>query len=670
MIRYIVVKEPVMRKKSLRAIFMVLAVVCLVGCTRQAYNNKDVAFFGSPGVSPSATSAPSATPAPSATGARSGWTVMIYLNGSDLESENGQASQNLNSLLSVQLPENIRVLVFTGGTAKWQNAVISPNCNQIWLVQDGELVLLESYDSKSIGSSSTLSQFIEYGQAYAPYDSKALIFWDHGAGSVIGFGSDELFNYDGLYLYEMADAMEKSYDGTPFDLIGFDACLMASVETACVFAPYAEVLVASEEVEPGSGWDYRSFFNQLALDPSMTGEELGIAITDTYYDRYQNTPTEGYITCSVIDLEVMPELEASLGEFSRGLSSIIMQPVVMETLSAARQNTESYGEEPDTVSFDMVDLYHFVGRQTSAGAAATEKLKSAIEQAIVYEISGSQRQFSYGLSIYFPFLSKEYFDYCLDIYGNIDFCPEYQAFITDFAARLTDPDFMAEVPEFGETAVFEVPEIGQSEDFSEVGSYYVQLSDEQLEYLGYVYCTLGWYMDDGTLIDLGDDSDLTFDEDNTLHDDFEGSWTGLNGRPVALYILEETDDYLLYNIPIYYNGQTAVIKCAWVWDESYSKNGYYVINGVFLSNDETSMPDTRMEVTVKPGDTVVPVYHILDSPHGTKGYYQGNPIVVAESGLALDLVWLPDGWYQYGFKFIDIFGGVYYSQLVDIEIGG
>ncbi len=649
----------------------VLLILLLSGCTRKAFNNENVAFFGTEAPTAAPVSTPSAAPVVSLPPVQSSgdvWTVMIYLNGSDLESENGEATRNLQSLLSVHIPDNIRVLVYTGGTKDWDYSGIDASQNQIWLVQDGGLVLLQDMGKKSIGLSATLAEFLTFGQTCAPYDKKALILWDHGGGSVMGFGSDEWFGYDGLYLYELADAMEASYDGTPFDLIGFDACLMASVETASVLAPYARTMVASEEVEPGGGWDYRSAFNQLSLKPEMTGEELGISITDSYYDKYKYTPTEGYITCSVIDLEKLPVLEQSLGDFSEGLSGAIVQPTSMQTLSSARQNAESYGDDGGS-SFDMIDLYSFVEQQPSADVSAAEALKTAIEDAVVYEVSGSQRIYSYGLSVYFPFVEKDYFDYSLNIYEKLDFCPEYQQFIADFAACITDETYTAEVPEYTETDVFEVPDIGQDEDFSEVGSYYVELTDEQLDYLGYVYCTLGWYLDDGTLIDLGDDSDLSYDaETNTIRDDFDGGWTGIGDQPVALYILEETEDYLLYNIPILYNGQRAVIKCAWVWDDTYDENGYYVVNGVFLTNDEYSVPDTRMEVTVAVGDTVTPIYNTISAPDGYEGYWEGTSITLGADGLSVELIWLPDGTYQYGFKFIDIYGYIHYSELVDIPV--
>ncbi len=656
-----------MRRKAFIAVVILLVVVLVPGCVRQAYNDEEVSFFGP---EPSAMVSPSAS-VTQINGPETDWTVMIYLNGSDLESENGEATRNIESLLSAQLPANIRVLIYTGGTADWRYDGISSSENQIWLVQDGGLVLQESLGQRSMGESSTLADFIDYGQTYAPYDRKALILWDHGAGSVVGFGSDQLFNNDGLYLSELAEAMAQGSDGVPFDLVGFDACLMASVETASVFAPYANALVASEEVEPGGGWDYQSAFSQLALNPGMSGEELGVAVTDSYYNKYANTPTEGYITCSVIDLTKIPQLELLLGDFSEGLSGSIVQPAVMQTISAARQNSESYGDEPGAVSFDMIDLYNFVDQQTGVGTEVASALKTAIDDAVVYEVSGSQRMNSYGLSIYFPFAAKDYFDYCLDIYQDIKFCPEYQSFVSDFAECLVNPEYTAEIPEYTETAIFEVPDIGQSEDYSVLGSYYVELTNEQLDALGYVYCTLGWYLDDGTLIDLGDDSDLApeaTDSGMIIRDDFAGSWTGIGDQPVALYVLEETDHYLVYNIPIEYNDQDAVIRAAWVWDDSYEENGYYVINGIFLTDDEFSVPDTRMEMTVQPGDIIEPVYNTLFSPEGYEGDYVGDPITVGADGLKLELINLPVGKYQYGFKFIDVYGYVSYSQLVDVNI--
>ena len=43
-----------------------------------------------------------------------------------------------------------------------------------------------------------------------------------------------------------------------FEFIGFDACLMGTIETANIMASYADYMYGSQEMEPGSGWDYES----------------------------------------------------------------------------------------------------------------------------------------------------------------------------------------------------------------------------------------------------------------------------------------------------------------------------------------------------------------------------------------------------------------------------
>jgi hypothetical protein len=188
-------------------------------------------------------------------------------------------------------------------------------------------------------------------------------------------------------------------------------------------------------------------------------------------------------------------------------------------------------------------------------------------------------------------------------------------------------------------------------------------------YMSYVYCKLGWYQDGGVLIDLGFDSDLTINyDDNTIHDNFGGWWTGLNGQPAAVYVMEETDEYVIYNIPVEYNGERAVVKGAWIWDDTNEEGGYYTYNGIYYSNDEYSIPNTKLSIELKPGDAITPIYPTLYSPDGFDGYYTGETFYVDENGLNLELMWLPDGSYQYGFLFIDCYGGTHYSDTIDFDL--
>lgn len=65
---------------------------------------------------------------------------------------------------------------------------------------------------------------------------------------------DEQYEYDSLGVTEMAAAFDRVYDSMTdrFEFIGFDACLMSTLEVANQMVPYARYLYASEEYEPGT----------------------------------------------------------------------------------------------------------------------------------------------------------------------------------------------------------------------------------------------------------------------------------------------------------------------------------------------------------------------------------------------------------------------------------
>jgi hypothetical protein len=587
---------------------------------------------------------------------------MLYLNGSDLESQGAEGTSSLQSIVDAQLPDSIRVLIYTGGTSHWYNEVVNPNANQIWLVENNDLTMLETMEPKNMGESATLSEFITYAQTNYPADHKALVMWNHGAGSVIGFGVDEIFNYDGLVLSEMTDAFASSYDGQPFEMIGFDACLMASVEMASVASPYARYMVASEEVEPGSGWDYGYFLEALGGDTGMTGAELGQVISDGYFARSQGSGMEGDLTCSVIDLSKIDEIEAMLGAYASSLDGQLAQQQTVEILAEARHNADKYGEEPNA-TLNMIDFYHFI--QLQEGGPAAEQLMAAIKDAVVYERSGEQQPNSYGLSIYFPKEAPQSGDPSLDIYSTIDFCPEYKTFVIDYLEALYQK--AQEMPVDYNSQLIAA---SQSGDLSEVGSYYVQLTDAQMDYLSYVYCTLGMYLDDGTIVDLGFDSDLTIDyTDNTIHDNFQGYWTGLNGHFAAVYVMDETDEYVIYNIPVLYNNETALVQATWNWDTAYDNGGYYVYNGMYYMNQDYAAPSSKLAIIPEIGDQITPIYWPLYAADGDyETYYTGETFSVGPEGLVLSWIELPVGYYQYGFMFYDVYGYEHYSEMTDFEV--
>lgn len=188
------------------------------------------------------------------------WAVYWYLCGSDLESQYGCATEDLSEMLEVSLPENVTVVVETGGATEWQNETVDPSCLERYVYQDEELSFVDSVPSASMGEASTLADFLDFCSTNYPADHTAVIFWDHGSGSASGVSFDEIYDYDSLTLDEIYNAFasvyELSEENPPLDLVGFDACLMATVDTASMLSDVASYMVASEETEPGNGWYY------------------------------------------------------------------------------------------------------------------------------------------------------------------------------------------------------------------------------------------------------------------------------------------------------------------------------------------------------------------------------------------------------------------------------
>ena len=56
------------------------------------------------------------------------------------------------------------------------------------------------------------------------------MLWNHGGGTALGFGYDEMYPDDMLSLSQIGNALSDS--GIKFDIVGFDACLMGTIETA------------------------------------------------------------------------------------------------------------------------------------------------------------------------------------------------------------------------------------------------------------------------------------------------------------------------------------------------------------------------------------------------------------------------------------------------------
>ena len=192
------------------------------------------------------------------------YTFMVYMVGSDLEAKSYAATQNIRQMENIGSTSNVNIIIETGG-GNDQTIVDGKRFIDFTKVQRHKILhnniqtLADLGHQQNMGDPHTLSDFIVWSVSNFPAKKYAIILWDHGSG-INGFGGDLQFDNDKLTIDEIhqgfADTTNLTSGTRGFELIGFDSCLMASIEVANSIEPFGNYMVSSEEIEPQWGWDY------------------------------------------------------------------------------------------------------------------------------------------------------------------------------------------------------------------------------------------------------------------------------------------------------------------------------------------------------------------------------------------------------------------------------
>ena len=375
------------------------------------------------------------------------YTIMIYMNGSDLESENGEATKDLREMLTSGVDtQRFNILIFTGGTRRWQTAAIPADDCVIWRLAHDGLERITGIGLRDMGDSGTLSSFIRFGMTAFPAEKYGLILWDHGGGSIAGFGHDELFDKSRMSLLELDYAFSRAgLSETKLEFIGFDACLMATVETAVVAARYARYFTASQDLEPGDGWDY-VFLGVLNESPGIGGAQIGRAIADAYMDFYGPGSIEN-LTMSVTDLSRVKSVMAAMGDLMGRCTDSLNadRDDAFPAIARRRHRTKTFGSAARRNNdCDLVDLADMNRRLRDVFPEETQTLQAALTDAVVYNRHNLLTDIG-GLAAYYIFSGKADAHNTLGVYHSLSMSEDYTEFLKTFAGILEDaPDMPPE----------------------------------------------------------------------------------------------------------------------------------------------------------------------------------------------------------------------------------
>lgn len=646
-------------------------------------------------------------------------TVMFYMIGTDLQSQYGMAIKDIYELLEGMDGNNINVVLQTGGCKNWHDRTFSNSVVERWYITSEPLTRLKDAGKVSMTDPKTLTDFIEYSADNFPANRYVLILWDHGGGSEAGFGYDENYPNSGslspdLLAKALGDVNVKG-NNIKFDFIGFDACLMANVETAIALEPYADYLVASEETEPGEGWFHTNWINMLENNTSTPTLDIGKTIIDDYISNTKKSDSSAQMTLSITDLgELVYNINQPLQNFSKSMSDKL-NGSDYQSVATARYNTKEFSKDSRLDQVDLVDL------ASKMDVDGSDELVNAVKSAVKYNKTYNINN-SYGLSICFPYASLSMVNSMVNIYDNINMEKEYTSVVKSFASYASSGQIVTQNSGSTSTSLFDLL-LGDSyyydnnyysndydfDSYNNSDDYYgyddsfgygydswiepsvgdimstffrsnniikpnsltiknkdnqkvVSLSEDEWNLVDSI--TLNMFIDDGQgYLDLGKDNTFEFNNHGDLVVDSDGSWLCVNDHVVSY---EFVSDEILDNkrvitgyIPAYLNDQRVNLIVNFVDDN----------DGVILgakSIYEDSNIQAKGLISINDGDEIKFVCNYYGYDGKFIDEYQINDVYKVNGDMKVYNIYL-DNDYTYTYCFKDIYGNKMWTPKTVVE---
>jgi len=377
--------------------------------------------------------------------------MLVYMAGDNNLESYGQS--DLEEMQKVGSDKNVNVIV---------QFDTEENKTTRYRVLRGQLETLQEMPGVDCGDPEVLTNFLKWGMTNYPADHYLVNVWNHGGGWE---NLPEGFNYDSIraatpekgaklkrvkrsvfrttaknisalpddaraiavdcgsqdYLdnQELRKAFQNALPGGgKFDIFACDACLMNNFEIAYEMRNTANLMVGSEETEPGAGWPYDAILGELIAKPTVSPEELAKLIVVEYGKFYRKKGENA--TQSALDLNNIDPVVKSIDS----MSSILLNNLdnMKDGIALARDYSQKFSY-PEYI--DLADFVDLLSKKVSGSAdlkSATHNLLSANSRFIIENaVVGSAVEQAKGASIFFPPDGKippEYLDLLLSKDGN------------------------------------------------------------------------------------------------------------------------------------------------------------------------------------------------------------------------------------------------------------
>jgi hypothetical protein len=274
--------------------------------------------------------------------------------------------------------------------------------------------LLANLGELNVGDPNVLKTFLASVLKTFPAQHHALLLWDHGGGwaahAIDHKAPGAPGGHDKLTLPKLREAIGgalKEASVAKLDLIGFDMCLMAQLETAYELSGLAEIMLASEAIEPGDGWPYDLILPDFAKGTLGT-RRLAAQIVEGF-GKYYGERKERIATLSAVDLSETDKAVGALNALAAKMSGAV--PGAWSEISRSFFYAEGYAERTDVrkgasalASVDLLDMLKRLHQSIPSFPAEKEyqDMVNVMDRAVVAKYTTSRHRLSHGLALYAP----------------------------------------------------------------------------------------------------------------------------------------------------------------------------------------------------------------------------------------------------------------------------
>ena len=623
------------------------------------------------------------------------WAIYMYICGADLESKGkvGFATEDIKEVLNAKLPSNVNVVMEMGGAKSWKMDMDVTVLNRMQYGSQGAATL-QSAPLASMGDPNTLVDFLTFCNTNYPAEHQVVVLWDHGGGSLYGYASDELFKHDGLSLSELSAAFSAAPAASgKYEIVGFDACLMATIDVVNILKDHANYLVASEEVETGIGWYYTDMLNALAADTNQPASKFAQAICDTFYSQLLklnklNDKLNMYqeSTLSVIDLG---KADALLAAYKAMTDEALLQAVdrkeeYLSEFARAARASENYGyNTPDVAFFEMVDMGDLADNAADLLPKSAPMVKAALANCVSYQVKGPLRSKASGVSCFYCYSGREknvqsykaigasksamyYHEYATS--GKLS--AEGLQYVQDLAASQAPVEVLADPAELG------------LNDFPVYLNNYwqIDIGPERVKSIAAVFNYIIWESagEDSFQVLWGASDQLVHDWQNGVFTErFDGVWGSIDNTPVHMRPIAAGPGYIVYSSPVLINDVLHTMFVSMEYSSNNREKIYTILGIREVGGDPLdSMNDREKEVAPKDlkqlesGDVVKTVqYFLIRTEDGGWRYdaFDIGETTVGDNPRFFERS-LGDGHFKMRFCMIDYAGNEYLSDTGDYKV--